>query len=218
MLKKERARLIEKILDEYFPHPPISLDHINPYTLLVAIILSAQSTDARVNAITPELFKIAPTPQKMLKNLTVKKLENIIKPCGLAPTKAKSIWRMSEQLIDQYQGKVPKTFEELEKLPGVGHKTAAVLLSQAFNIPALAVDTHVHRCAKRWKLSSGKNVKQTEADLQKLFAPKNWGKLHLQIIYFARLYCPARGHNPDTCPICSVIFKRSRSTSKRLAK
>ena len=203
MTKQERARFVQKILNKFFPHPEVSLHHQDPYTLLIATLLSAQCTDARVNQITPLLFKKAPTPQKMVK-LTIPAIKALIHSCGLSNSKAKAIWHLSKQLIKDHGGKVPHTFEELEELPGVGHKTASVVLSQALNIPAFPVDTHIHRCAKRWKLSSGKNVTQTEKDLKKLFPKRSWTKLHLQMIYFARTYCTARGHEPSTCPICSL--------------
>ncbi len=204
MTKKERALIVQKALNDFFPNPPISLDHRNPYTLLVAVLLSAQSTDARVNAITPKLFDLASTPEEM-SELTIAQIEQIIKPCGLAPTKAKAIFNLSKQLVEKHRGHIPKNFKDLESLPGIGHKSASVVLSQAFDIPAIAVDTHIHRCAKRWKLSNGKNVVQTEKDLKALFPKKEWSKLHLQMIYFARAYCPARGHNKEECPICSQI-------------
>ena len=204
MTKKQRAKIVQKILHEYFPNPKIPLKHINLYTFLIAILLSAQSTDAKVNEITPFLFKKAPNPKKMLK-LSLKELEKIIKPIGLAPQKAKAILSLSKTLVEQYNSKVPKTFEELESLRGVGHKTASVIMSQGFKKPAFAVDTHIHRCAKRWKLSNGKNVKKTEVDLKKLFDKKSWSKLHIQIIYYAREYCPAKGHKISNCPICLKI-------------
>ncbi len=201
--KKTRAQKIEKILNTLYPHPPTPLTHKDPYTLLIAVLLSARCTDKRVNEITPLLFHKADTPKKMIK-LTIKEIEDIIRPCGLAPAKAKAIWQLSFDILENHEGHVPKTFEELEELPGVGHKTASVVLSQAFHLPAFPVDTHIHRCAKRWGLSSGKNVKQTEADLKKLFNKSKWNKLHLQIIYFARQFCPARGHQKTACPICSL--------------
>lgn len=204
MKKKEKAEKIRKILNELYPEPPIPLHHSDKYTLLIAVILSAQCTDARVNKITPQLFARAHTPQQMIK-LSVSEIEDIIRPCGLAPRKARAIWELSHLLIERHAGSVPASFEELEDLPGVGHKTASVVMSQAFHKPAFPVDTHIHRCAKRWQLSSGKNVKQTEKDLKRLFLKKWWNRVHLQIIYFAREHCPARGHNPMNCPICSWI-------------
>ncbi len=203
MRKKEWVKTIQNILDEHFPHPEIPLHHKDPYTLLIAVLLSAQCMDARVNLITPKLFSKADTPAQMVK-LTSKEIEEIIRPCGLAPTKAKAIWRLSEKLIQEYGGKVPKTFEELESLPGVGHKTASVMMTQAFQKPAFPVDTHIHRCAHRWGLSKGKTVKETERDLKRLFPKSKWNKIHLQIIYYARKFCPARGHKREKCPICRI--------------
>ena len=199
---KVKAKAIGKILDDIYPELDIPLDHEDPYTLLVAVILSARCTDVRVNQITPALFTKADTPKKMAA-LKVSEIEKIIKPCGLSPQKASNIHRMSEMLLEKYRGKVPKTFEELEELPGVGHKTASVVMSQAFGIPAFPVDTHIHRLARRWGLSSGKNVVETENDLKALFPESTWNKVHLQIIYFGREYCPARGHQKDSCPVCS---------------
>lgn len=203
MNKKEKALKIKKILNELYPEPKIPLDHSNNFTFLIAVLLSAQCTDARVNTITPLLFAKAKNPKEMLK-LSVQEIEDIIRPCGLAPRKAKAIWDLSKILIDKHGGKVPKTFEELEELPGVGHKTASVLMAQAFHVPAFPVDTHIHRCAKRWGLSSGKNVEETERDLKKLFKEEDWIKLHLQIIYFAREFCPAKKHDATHCQICSL--------------
>lgn len=204
MDKKTRAKKIGSILKELYPNPPIPLQHKDPYTLLIAVLLSAQCTDARVNTITPLLFARASTPQAMVE-IPVDEIIEIIKPCGLANSKGKAISELSQILIDKHGGRVPKTFEELEQLPGVGHKTASVVMAQAFKIPAFPVDTHIHRSAKRWKLSSGSTVKETEAALKKLFPKKDWIALHLQIIYFAREYCPARGHKHQKCPICSWI-------------
>lgn len=204
MNKKERAKLIQQILNEYFPSPAIPLKHTDSYTLLIAVLLSAQSTDARVNLITPLLFAKASTPYEMIK-LSVEEIKEIIRSCGLSNTKAKAIWQLSCDLIEKHHGKVPSNFQSLEDLPGVGHKTASVVMSQAFKESAFPVDTHIHRCAKRWKLSSGKNVEQTEKDLKKLFPKSTWNLLHLQIIYFARKYCPARGHVIKKCPICNLI-------------
>ena len=202
--KKQRALFIAETLEKLFTNPGIPLSHSDTYTLLIAVLLSAQSTDARVNLITPILFAKASSPQQMI-TLTPERIEEIIRPCGLGKTKAKAIWNLSQMLIEKYGGEVPSKLEELEKLPGVGHKTASVVSIQGFNIPAFPVDTHIHRCAKRWGLSSGKNVVETEKDLKKLFPKDSWIKLHLQIIYFARLFCPARGHTVLDCPICSVI-------------
>jgi len=204
MRKKEKAEKIRKILENLYPTPSIPLHHNSHYTLLIAVLLSAQCTDARVNTITPKLFAKASTPQEMI-NLSVAEIEEIIRPCGLAPTKAKAIWELSRLLIERHQGQVPGSFEKLEELPGVGHKTASVIMAQAFDKPSFPVDTHIHRCAKRWGLSLGKTVKQTEQDLKHAFPKKYWNKLHLQIIYFAREYCQARKHNMAECPICSWV-------------
>jgi endonuclease III len=204
MNKKERAQLIQKILEQHFPHPKIPLIHKDPYTLLIAVLLSAQCTDKRVNEITPKLFAKARAPEEMVL-LTEEEIKEIIRPCGLSNAKAKAIRNLSLQLIDKYKSKVPKSMKALESLPGVGHKTASVVMVQAFQTPAFPVDTHIFRCAKRWKLSRGKNVKAVEEDLKKLFPKKIWSKIHLQIIYFARTFCPARGHKKETCPICNVI-------------
>lgn len=204
MKKQEKAVKIGKILHSLYPAPAIPLSHTSPYTLLIAVLLSAQCTDARVNQITPKLFKRASTPEEMVK-LTPEEIEEIIRPCGLSPRKSKAIWELSKIIIEQYAGEVPNTFEQLEEFPGVGHKTASVVMSQAFHTPAFPVDTHIHRCAKRWGLTRGKTVVETERDLKKLFPEKQWNRLHLQIIYFAREYCQARGHKVELCPICSVI-------------
>lgn len=204
MTKKERVEFVQKTLNELYPETPIPLDHKDPYTLLVAVLLSAQCTDARVNLITPALFERADNPYDMAQ-VPVEEIREIIRPCGLSPTKSKAISELSKILINKHDGEVPRTFEELEELPGVGHKTASVVMSQAFNIPAFPVDTHIHRLAKRWKLSSGKNVVQTEKDLKRLFDENSWNKLHLQIIFYGREYCPARGHDLSKCIICNEI-------------
>lgn len=197
-----RREVIQSILDRHFPNPPIPLQHSSEYTLLIAVLLSAQCTDERVNKVTPALFALADTPEKMIK-VPLEQIEKTIQTCGLAKTKSKAIRSLSMILVEKHKGKVPKTFAELEELPGVGHKTASVVMSQAFGVPAFPVDTHIHRCAHRWGLSSGKNVAQTEKDLKKAFPEESWNKLHLQIIYFARKFCPARGHDVENCPICS---------------
>ncbi len=202
----KKAKRIEELLDQFFPDPAIPLKHKDPYTLLIAVLLSAQCTDERVNKITPLLFAKADTPEKMIE-LSVPEIEEIIRPCGLYKNKAKAIWGLSRLLLDNFEGIVPKTFASLESLPGVGHKTASVVMIQAFGLPAFPVDTHIHRCAHRWGLSKGKTVEKTEEDLKKLFSKENWGKIHLQIIYFARTYCPARGHKTENCPICREIKK-----------
>lgn len=202
MNRKERAIAIKIILDELYPETPIPLDHKDPYTLLVAVLLSAQCTDERVNQVTPFLFEKADNPVAM-QELKVEEIKGIIRPCGLSPAKSKAIFNLSKIITEQHGGKVPQTFEELEALPGVGHKTASVVMSQAFGVPAFPVDTHIHRLAYRWKLSTGKNVVKTEKDLKAVFAPGEWNKTHLQIIFYGREYCKARGHDPHVCPICS---------------
>lgn len=201
MRKKEKAAHIAIMLEELFPETPIPLEHKDPYTLLIAVLLSAQCTDERVNKITPLLFQRADHPAAMVL-LSIEEIEDIIRPCGLSPAKSKAIWNLSRILLDKYQGKVPETFEDLESLPGVGHKTASVVMSQAFGFPAFPVDTHIHRLATRWGLTSGKNVTQTEHDLKKLFPKESWNQLHLRIIFYGRKFCPARGHQVDACPIC----------------
>lgn len=220
MNKKQKAEKIQQILNELYPDPQIPLQHISAYTLLIAVLLSAQCTDARVNTITPQLFKKANTPKKMV-DLSVDEIQEIIRPCGLSKRKAQAIWELSKILNEKYHGNVPNTFEELELLPGVGHKTASVVMAQAFHEAAFPVDTHIHRCAERWGLSSGKNVEQTEKNLKGLFPKKDWIKLHLQIIYFAREYCQARLHDAQACPICSWAFEKkhhhkdTKSTKKK---
>jgi endonuclease-3 len=209
MTRKDKAAAIAQILDTLYPEVPIPLDHQDPYTLLVAVILSAQCTDVRVNQVTPLLFERADNPYAMA-GLSVEEIEDIIRPCGLAPSKAKGIHATSRILIDQYGGQVPDSFEALHKLPSVGRKTANVVLSQAFGVPAFPVDTHIHRLAYRWGLSNGKNPDKTEQDLTKVFPKESWNKLHLQIIYFGREYCPARGHAPAACPICSKYGVKKR--------
>ncbi|CAG0880299.1 unnamed protein product, partial [Darwinula stevensoni] len=194
---------IQQILEHLFPETPIPLAHKDAYTLLIAVLLSAQCTDERVNQVTPTLFALADTPSKM-SAISVETIQSIIRPCGLSPTKAKAILRTSQILEEQYQGLVPPSFEALEKLPGVGHKTASVVMSQAFGQPAFPVDTHIHRLAQRWGLSEAKNVVQTENDLKVTFPEHSWNKIHLQMIFFGRKYCPARGHDPQKCPICSI--------------
>lgn len=204
MKKKEKVDFILEKLEQLYPEVPIPLDHKDAYTLLIAVLLSAQCTDVRVNTVTPTLFAEADNPKDMVK-LSVEQIKEIIRPCGLSPAKSKAIYGLSEILNEKYDGEVPRTFEALEQLPGVGHKTASVVMSQAFGFPAFPVDTHIHRLAHRWGLSSGKNVEQTERDLKRLIPQEKWNKAHLQIIYFGREYCPARGHDPAKCPICSVV-------------
>jgi endonuclease III len=204
---KEKAAAIARILEELYPETPIPLQHQDPYTLLVAVLLSAQCTDVRVNQVSPLLFAQADNPSDMA-GLEVSRIEEIIRPCGLAPRKSQAIHGLSKILLEKHGGKVPESFEELEALPGVGHKTASVVMSQAFGRPAFPVDTHIHRLAWRWGLSTGKNVEQTEADLKKIFPMEKWNTLHLQIIFFGREHCPARGHDPRRCPICSKYGRR----------
>jgi len=204
MTKKQKVEFILRTLESFYPETPIPLDHKDAYTLLIAVLLSAQCTDERVNKITPSLFERADTPFKMVK-LTIEEIREIIKPCGLSPAKSKAIFGLSEILINEYKGEVPESFEALEKLPGVGHKTASVVMSQSFGHPAFPVDTHIHRLAIRWGLTSGKNVTETEKDLKKLIPKILWNKAHLQIIFFGRQFCPARGHDILNCPICSVV-------------
>jgi endonuclease-3 len=202
--KKTKAAFIQEQLESFFPETPIPLDHSDPYSLLIAVLLSAQCTDERVNKVTPHLFKLADNPFDMVR-LSVPEIRAIVLPCGLSENKSKAIHRLSEILIEKYKGEVPQTFEALEELPGVGHKTASVVMSQAFGVPAFPVDTHIHRLAVRWKLTSGKNVVETEKDLKALFPRESWNKLHLQIIFYGRKYCPARAHDVEKCPICSAF-------------
>ncbi len=201
MTNKERANHIRTILEQEFPVVPVPLDHKDPYTLLIAVLLSAQCTDERVNKITPLLFAKADNPYDMVK-MTVEEIKEIIRPCGLSPMKSKGIFGLSQMIINLHRGEVPQSFEDLEAMPAVGHKTASVVMSQAFGIPAFPVDTHIHRLAYRWKLSTGKNVDKTEKDLKAAFPIETWNRVHLQIIFFGRKYCPARGHDPISCPIC----------------
>ena len=207
MTKQEKADDIARILEELYPVIPIPLDHTDPYTLLIAVLLSAQCTDKRVNQITPLLWAMADNPYDMVTH-SIEEIKAIIRPCGLSPAKSKAIWNLSQILIDEHGGEVPQSFEALERFPGVGHKTASVVMSQAFGVPAFPVDTHIQRLAYRWCLSTGKNVDKTEKDLKRLFDERLWNRLHLQIIFFGREYCPARGHNPNECPICSKIGRR----------
>ena len=208
--RRARAAKIHSILDELFPGPAIPLDHGDPFQLLVATILSAQCTDARVNMVTPALFKRAPDARTMAK-MTAAQILPFIRTCGLAPGKAKSLAAMSRALVADHSGGVPGDFEALERLAGVGHKTASVVMAQAFNVPAFPVDTHIHRLAGRWQLSRARTVEETERDLKAVFPREAWNILHLQIIYFGRTYCPARGHAPATCPICSWAMSKARA-------
>jgi endonuclease-3 len=207
MTKSEKVKDILKILDKYFPDPDIPLDHKDSYTLLVSVVLSAQCTDERVNKTTPTLFRLADNPFDMAK-IPVDEIREIIKPCGLSPAKSKVISKFSQILVEKYDGKVPDTFEQLEELPGVGHKTASVVMTQCFGMPAFPVDTHIHRLAYRWGLSNGKSVEQTEKDLKRLIPQAKWDKAHLQIIYFGRKFCPARVHVWTACPICSKYMRK----------
>lgn len=208
MSKQEKADDIATILEDLYPKTPIPLDHQDNYTLLVAVLLSAQCTDERVNKVTPALFELANNPYDMAK-VDVEDIKAIIRPCGLSPRKSKAISGLSTIIVEQHNGIVPQNFPDLEALPGVGHKTASVVMSQGFGYPAFPVDTHIHRLAWRWGLTTGKNVEKTEKDLKRLFPEDKWNKLHLQIIFFGREYCPARGHNPLGCPICSKYGRRS---------
>ena len=208
MTKKERVDFVIKTLDNLYPKPPIPLTHKDPYTLLISVLLSAQSTDARVNTITPILFAKADNPYDMIK-LSVEEIRDIIRPVGLSPMKSKGIYGLSHIIIDKHDGKVPQSFEALEALPAVGHKTASVVMSQAFNIPAFPVDTHIHRLLYRWNLSNGKNVVQSERDAKRLFPEEIWNKLHLQIIYYGREYSPARGWKLENDTITKTIGRKS---------
>ena len=214
MTKQEKARRILAILDELYPEVDIPLAHVDPFTLLVAVVLSAQTTDKLVNQVTPELFARASTPEQMAA-LEAAEIQLLIRRIGLSGGKAKNLKRLSEILVAEHGGQVPRTLEELERLPGVGHKTASVVLNQAFGLPAFPVDTHIHRLAARWGLSNGKNVERTERDLKKVFPEETWGKAHLQIIYFGREYCPALYHDLDACPICSWAASRVRKEAER---
>lgn len=216
MRRAEKAEGIREILDEHYPEVEIPLGHRDPYTLLLAVLLSAQTTDKKVNQVTPALFARASTPGEMAK-VPVEEIHSLIREVGLANQKAKAIRRLSEILVDDHGGRVPQTFEELEALPGVGHKTASVVMVQAFGRPAFPVDTHIHRLAARWGLSNGRSVERTERDLKKAFREESWGRVHLQIIYFGREHCPARRHDLDACPICSwaATAKRKREEAAR---
>ena len=207
MKKQVKVKEIQEILDKIYPKPPVPLKHKDPFTLLIAVLLSARCTDKKVNEVTPNLFKLADNPEEMaLKN--VNKVREIIKPCGLSPQKSKAIVGLSKILVNKYDSVVPDNFEQLEELPGVGHKTASVVMSQAFGVPAFPVDTHIHRLAWRWALSTRKSVERTEKDLKRLFPEESWNKLHLQMIYFGREYCPAISHKRNLCPICSKYGRK----------
>lgn len=210
MLRRERANHVLQRLEELYPDPPIPLDHQDDFTLLVAVLLSAQCTDKKVNEITPALFRAAPTPKRMTE-LGADEILKIIRPLGLSTQKAKNLARLSEILVQEHGSEVPRTFEALERLPGVGHKTASVVMSQAFGVPAFPVDTHIHRLAQRWGLTDGKSVEQTEKDLKRLFPENRWNKLHLQIIYYGREHCTARGCNGTHCVLCRELYPRRRA-------
>lgn len=215
MTKAERAARIVERLEALYPETPVPLDHRDPYTLLVAVLLSAQCTDARVNQITPKLFARADSPEEMML-VPVEEIREIIKPCGLSPRKSVAIAELSRLLVDHHGGEVPADLEALEALPGVGHKTASVVMSQAFGVPTFPVDTHIHRLAQRWKLTNGKNVVQTEKDLKRAFPEELWNKLHLQIIFYGREYCTARGCDGTVCPLCRELFpERKRGVKTR---
>lgn len=207
MLKQQRADHVRQRLEELYPETPVPLDHKDAYTLLVAVLLSAQCTDVRVNQVTPALFQLADNPHDMM-HVPVEQIQAVIRPCGLSPRKSAAISGLSKILVEQHGGEVPADFASLEALPGVGHKTASVVMAQAFGIPAFPVDTHIHRLATRWKLTSGKNVELTEKDLKKLFPRDSWNKLHLQIIFYGREYCTARGCDGKKCPLCQELFAK----------
>ncbi len=215
MKKQERVDYVLQELTRLYPEPPIPLDHKDPYTLLVAVLLSAQCTDARVNTVTPSLWRLADNPYDMAKQ-SADAIRDIIRPCGLSPRKSKAIKVLSQILCDEYDGEVPEDMEALEQLPGVGHKTASVVMSQAFEHPTFPVDTHIHRLAQRWGLTSGKNVVQTEKDLKRLFPKSHWNALHLQIIYYGREYCTARGCDGTVCPICTTCYPNRKRAKKTL--
>lgn len=213
MNKKERVQYIETFLAERFPETPIPLQHKDAYTLLIAVLLSAQCTDERVNKITPILFARADTPEEMVK-LSIEEIESIVKPCGLGPAKSKAIWNLSWILLDKFNGEVPGCMEDLKSLPGVGHKTASVVMSQWFHVPAFPVDTHIHRLAQQWELTNGRSVEQTEKDLKRLFPEETWNALHLRIIFYGREICPARRCDGLSCPICQTCFSDRKKPRK----
>ncbi len=215
MLKAERAEYIQQRLQALYPQTPVPLNHSDPFTLLIAVLLSAQCTDERVNTVTPALFELANNPLDMAA-LDLEQIRRIIKPCGLSPQKAKAIKRLSEILLEEHGGVVPVDMAALERLPGVGHKTASVVMSQAFGVPAFPVDTHIHRLAQRWGLTNGKNVVQTERDLKRLFPEKYWSRLHLQMIFYGREYCSARGCDGRSCEICRTCYPNRKSPKKTI--
>ena len=212
MKRSEKASIILEMLEEFYPETPAPLDHNNEFQLLIAVLMSAQTTDKKVNEVTPELFRRGPNAKEM-SMLSIDEIRELIREVGLAPTKAKNIYNLSHILCEQHGGEIPNTFEGLEALPGVGHKTAGVVMAQAFGVPAFPIDTHIHRLAARWGLSNGKSVEKTEKDLKAIFPKESWNKLHLQIIFFGREYCPARNHDLTKCPICSWT-----ATKKRIAQ
>ena len=216
MLKEDRVAFIDQRLQELYPDPPVPLDHTDPYTLLVAVLLSAQCTDERVNQVTPALFELADNPFDMARE-SAETIRDIIKPCGLSPQKSKAIRRLSEILIEDHGGEVPQDFESLEKLPGVGHKTASVVMAQSFGVPSFPVDTHIHRLAQRWGLTRGRNVNETERDLKRVFKKSRWNDLHLQIIFYGREFCTARGCDGRVCEICTTCYP-ARKHPKRVNK
>ncbi|MFL2981299.1 MAG: endonuclease III [Candidatus Poseidoniaceae archaeon] len=209
MKRSEKAPRILEMLEEFYPETPVPLDHETPFQLLIAVLMSAQTTDKKVNQVTPELFRQGPDSESMAK-LTPETIQGIIREVGLAPTKARNISKLAKILVESYDGEIPNTFEGLESLPGVGHKTAGVVMAQAFGVPAFPIDTHIHRLAARWGLSNGTNVVKTEKDLKAIFPKESWNKLHLQIIFFGREYCPARNHDLTKCPICSWAASKKR--------
>jgi endonuclease-3 len=213
MTRTERAERVAKRLEEFYPETPVPLDHRDPFTLLIAVLLSAQCTDVRVNQVTPRLFAVADTPEAMAM-VPAGLVEDTVRPCGLAPRKAAAIVALSRTIATEHAGQVPRSFEALEALPGVGHKTASVVMAQAFGVPAFPVDTHIHRLAQRWKLTSGRNVGETERDLKRLFPEERWNKLHLQIIFYGREFCTARGCDGTVCPICRELFPRRKKAVK----
>jgi endonuclease-3 len=210
MIRAERVRIVQGRLQDLYPDPPVPLDHTDAYTLLVAVLLSAQCTDARVNQVTPALFARANTPEQMMR-VPVEEIRTFIRPCGLSPRKSKAISDLSRILVEEYNGQVPADMTALEALPGVGHKTASVVMSQAFGVPAFPVDTHIHRLAQRWGLTNGQSVERTEADLKRLFPESSWNDLHLQIIFYGREYCTARGCDGTVCPLCRELYPRRKS-------
>jgi len=217
MKRSEKASRIMEMLEELYPETPVPLDHDSPFQLLVAVLMSAQTTDKKVNQVTPELFRRGPDAQHMAE-LSAQDIQAIIREVGLAPTKARNIATLSQMLCDLYNGEVPQTFEQLEDLPGVGHKTAGVVMAQSFGVPAFPVDTHIHRLAARWGLSNGSNVVKTEKDMKAIFPRNSWNKLHLQIIFFGREYCPARNHDLTKCPICSWTATKKKISEEQRSR